>query len=133
MLDFFMDEFEEMFDEKLDEIDQSNNTVIRHMNGRVDEIREGIDGIMHDHDRHMMEFLGMALGMPALGFGLHLLGAPVAATALLGMAPMYYLMMFMQEGDSRQEPVPVYHHDINVTIPLGEHLEELSFINAMTG
>ena len=62
------DEMSEMFESGLDAIEESNNTVVRYMNHRVDEISSSVNAAMHNEN--IMEFAGMALGMPLLGLGL---------------------------------------------------------------
>ena len=98
-----MDEFSDMFEQTLDDIDQSNNTVVRHVNGRVDEIRESVAAAQND--THMMEFAGMALAMPLAGLGMYMLGAPAAAVGLMGFAAPMYLLMFLENGGRRGERV----------------------------
>ena len=44
----------------LDDINESENPMVKHVNQRVDEIQETVSNAMHNH--HMMEFAGMALG-----------------------------------------------------------------------
>ncbi len=46
--------------------------MLRFVNRRVDEIRDTVGEAMHNEE--MMEFAGMALGMPLLGLGLSFLG-----------------------------------------------------------
>ena len=58
----------EMFEHGLDMIEESNNTIVRYMNHRVDEITDSVNAAMHDE--HMMEFAQMAVGLPLLGLGL---------------------------------------------------------------
>ena len=58
----------DMFEHGLDEIEQSNNTIVRYMNHRVDEISSSVNAAMHDEN--LMEFAGMAMGLPLLGLGL---------------------------------------------------------------
>lgn len=43
----------------LDDINESENPMVKHVNQRVDEIQETVSNAMHNH--HMMEFAGMAL------------------------------------------------------------------------
>ena len=57
-----------MFEQGLDAIDQSNNTVVSYMNHRVDEISDSVSAAMHNEN--LMEFAGMAMGLPLLGLGL---------------------------------------------------------------
>ena len=57
-----------MFEQGLDAIDQSNNTVVSFMNHRVDEISDSVSAAMHNEN--LMEFAGMAMGLPLLGLGL---------------------------------------------------------------
>ena len=117
LLEFFGDEASKMFEAGLDTINESNNTVVRHMNGRVDEIRDS----MHDamHNQQMMEFMGLALGMPIVGLGMLALGAPVSTMALLSIAAPMYLLRFLTNGPM-QRTQEVYHHVVNVTVPLGD-------------
>ena len=57
-----------MFEQGLDAIDQSNNTVVSYMNHRVDEISDSVSAAMHNEN--LMEFAGMAMGLPLIGLGL---------------------------------------------------------------
>ena len=57
-----------MFEQGLDAIDQSNDTVVSFMNHRVDEISDSVNAAMHNEN--LMEFAGMAVGLPLLGLGL---------------------------------------------------------------
>ena len=45
-----------MFDSGLDDLNETENPMLRHVNSRVDEIKEDLSNAMHD--QHMMEFIG---------------------------------------------------------------------------
>ena len=50
-----------MFDSGLDDLNETENPMLRHVNSRVDEIKEDLSDAMHD--QHMMEFIGKYSGI----------------------------------------------------------------------
>jgi hypothetical protein len=91
-------------------------------NYRVDEIREAMHHVMDN--KHMMEFMGMAVGFPMLGLGMFAFGAPASALAMLSVAAPMYLMRFLTNGHMEREDTPVYqHHETwNLTLPENAHI-----------
>ena len=57
MLDYFRNEMSGMFEDGLDNLNESNNTMIRLVNRRVDEIQQSMHAAMHDEG--MMDFMGL--------------------------------------------------------------------------
>ena len=115
LLDFFRGEMSSMFEVGLDSLSESNNTMIRFVNRRVDEIQQSMHTAMHDEN--MMDFMKLALGMPVLGLGLNALGAPAGILALASVAAPMYLLGFMTNGASEHTPPDIHHIILNVTLP----------------
>ena len=65
----------------------------------------------------MMDFMKLAVGMPALGLGLSALGAPVGAIALASVAAPLYLLGFLTNGATERTPPDIHHIILNVTLP----------------
>lgn len=86
------------------------------MNRRVDQIRDTVTDAMHDE--HMMEFAGMAFGLPMLGLGLSMLGAPPAIIALLAVAAPMSMVMHLTNGASEGQPPEHHVFHLNLTVPL---------------
>lgn len=109
----------QMFEAGLDSIDKSNNTLVMAMNRRVDEIRDTVSDAMHDES--MMEFAGMAFGLPMLGLGLSMLGAPPAILALLSVAAPMSMIMHLTNGASERQPPEHHIFHVNLTVPLEDY------------
>ena len=116
LLDYFRNEMSGMFEDGLDNLNESNNTMIRLVNRRVDEIQQSMHAAMHDEG--MMDFMKLAVGMPMLGIGLSALGAPVGAIALTSVVAPLYLLGFLSNGAS-EHPTPseIHHIIFNVSLP----------------
>ena len=105
-----------MFEDGLDNLNESNNTMIRLVNRRVDEIQQSMHAAMHDEG--MMDFMKLAVGMPMLGIGLSALGAPVGAIALTSVVAPLYLLGFLSNGaPERTTPSEIHHIILNVSLP----------------
>ena len=103
-----------MFESGLDAINESNNTVVSYMNSRVDQIMQTVHETMHDHQ--MMEFVMMAVGMPLLGLGMFVLGAPLSVIAPLAVvAPMSLLGHMSHESSAHTSPEH-QHLEFNFTV-----------------
>ena len=58
-----------MFEDGLDHLHESNNTMLRFVNRRVDQIQQSMHTAMHDES--MMDFMKLAVGMPMLGMNIN--------------------------------------------------------------
>ena len=107
-----------MFEQGLDDLERSNNTMVQFMNRRTDRIMESVNAVMHDEG--MMGFASMALGLPLLGLGLTFLGAPPAILALMSVAAPMSLLMHLTNGSPQPSPSEVHVLHFNLTAPINE-------------
>ena len=100
ILSYMMITLDEMIEQSLDDLENTNNTIVQQMNRRVDEIQESVKESMQRP--HLMEFMSMSVILPLIGITLFMFGSPLIVPGVLAMAGPLYLMNFLEDqGNSR--------------------------------
>ena len=93
LLDYTMITFDNMVDRGLDDLENSNNSIIQFMNRRVDEIQEEMKKSTEEF--YLMQFASMSVMLPIVGITLFMFGGSPILTGILAMGGPLYLMSFM--------------------------------------
>ena len=93
--------FDHMIDRSLDDLENSNNSIIQHMNRRVDEIKDEMKQSMEMF--YLMQFASMSVLLPIVGITLFMFGGSPILTGMLAMGGPLYLMSFMKDKSSAKE------------------------------
>ena len=101
LLDYTMITFDNMVDQGLDDLENSNNSIIQFMNRRVDEIQEEMKKSTEEF--YLMQFASMAVMLPIVGITLFMFGGSPILTGMLAMGGPLYLMSFMTDKSSAKE------------------------------
>ena len=109
MLEYTMITLDDIVDQGLDDIENSENTIVQHMNRRVDEIQEVMKQSMEMH--YLMTFMSMSVMLPMVGIALFMFGGSPVLTGALAMAGPLYLMNFMQDNSFPSETARVLIED----------------------
>ena len=109
LLEYTMITLDDIVDQGLDDIENSENTIVQHMNRRVDEIQEVMKQSMEMH--YLMTFMSMSVMLPMVGIALFMFGGSPVFTGALAMAGPLYLMNFMQDNSFPSETARVLIED----------------------
>ena len=101
LLDYTMITFDNMVDRGLDDLENSNNSIIQFMNRRVDEIKEEMKKSTEEF--YLMQFASMSVMLPIVGITLFMFGGSPILTGMLAMGGPLYLMSFMTDKSSAKE------------------------------
>ena len=101
LLDYTMITFDNMVDRGLDDLENSNNSIIKFMNRRVDEIQEEMKKSREEF--YLMQFASMSVMLPIVGITLFMFGGSPILTGMLAMGGPLYLMSFMTDESSAKE------------------------------
>ena len=101
LLDYTMITFDNMVDRGLDDLENSNNSIIQFMNRRVDEIQEEMKKSTEEF--YLMQFASMSVMLPIVGITLFMFGGSPILTGMLAMGGPLYLMSFMTDKSSAKE------------------------------
>ena len=101
LLDYTMITFDNMVDQGLDDLENSNNSIIQFMNRRVDEIQEEMKKSTEEF--YLMQFASMSVMLPIVGITLFMFGGSPILTGMLAMGGPLYLMSFMTDKSSAKE------------------------------
>ena len=93
--------FDIMIDRGLDDLENSNNSIIQFMNRRVDEIQEEMKKSTQEF--YLMQFASMSVMLPIVGVTLFMFGGSPILTGMLAMGGPLYLMSFMTDKSSAKE------------------------------
>ena len=96
LLEYTMITVDGIVDQGLDDLENSENPIVQHMNRRVDEIQDVMKQSMQMH--YLMTFMSMSVMLPIVGMTLYMFGGPPLLTGMLAMAGPLYLMNFMQDN-----------------------------------
>ena len=96
LLEYTMITVDGIVDQGLDDLENSENPIVQHMNRRVDEIQDVMKQSMQMH--YLMTFMSMSVMLPMLGMALFMFGGSPVLTGALAMAGPMYLMNFMQDN-----------------------------------
>ena len=109
LLEYTMITLDDIVDQGLDELENSENTIVQHMNRRVDEIQDVMKQSMEMH--YLMTFMSMSVMLPMVGMALFMFGGSPILTGALAIAGPLYLMNFMQDNSSPAETTRVLIED----------------------
>ena len=109
LLEYTMITLDDIVDQGLDDIENSENSIVQHMNRRVDEIQEVMKQSMQMH--YLMTFMSMSVMLPMVGIALFMFGGSPVLTGALAMAGPLYLMNFMQDNSFPSETARVLIED----------------------
>ena len=101
LLEYTMISFDHMIDRSLDDLENSNNSIIQHMNRRVEEIKDEMKQSMEMF--YLMQFASMSVLLPIVGITLFMFGGSPILTGMLAMGGPLYLMSFMKDKSSAKE------------------------------
>ena len=101
LLEYTMITFDNMVDKGLDDLENSNNSIIQFMNRRVDEIQEEMKKSTEEF--YLMQFASMSVMLPIVGIALFMFGGSPILTGMLAMGGPLYLMSFMTDKSSAKE------------------------------
>ena len=101
LLDYTMITFDNIIDRGLDDLENSNNSIIQFMNRRVDEIQEEMKKSTEEF--YLMQFASMSVMLPIVGITLFMFGGSPILTGMLAMGGPLYLMSFMTDKSSAKE------------------------------
>ena len=101
LLEYTMITFDNMVDKGLDDLENSNNSIIQFMNRRVDEIQEEMKKSTEEF--YLMQFASMSVMLPIVGITLFMFGGSPILTGMLAMGGPLYLMSFMTDKSSAKE------------------------------
>ena len=96
LLEYTMITLDDIVDQRLDDLENSENPIVQHMNRRVDEIQDVMKQSMQMH--YLMTFMSMSVMLPMVGMALFMFGGSPVLTGALAMAGPLYLMNFMQDN-----------------------------------
>ena len=109
LLEYTMITLDDIVDQGLDGLENSENTIVQHMNRRVDEIQDVMKQSMEMH--YLMTFMSMSVMLPMVGMALFMFGGSPILTGALAIAGPLYLMNFMQDNSSPAETTRVLIED----------------------
>ena len=98
LLEYTMITVDGIVDQGLDDLENSENPIVQHMNRRVDEIQDVMKQSMQMH--YLMTFMSMSVMLPMVGMALFMFGGSPILTGALAMAGPLYLINFMQDNSS---------------------------------
>ena len=101
LLEYTMITFDQMIDRSLDDLENSNSSIIQYMNRRVDEIKDEMKQSMDKF--YVMQFASMSLLLPMVGITLFMFGGSPILTGMLAMGGPLYLMNFMKDMSSEEK------------------------------
>ena len=101
LLEYTMISFDHMIDRSLDDLQNSNNSIIQNMNRRVEEIKDEMKQSMEMF--YLMQFASMSIMLPIVGITLFMFGGSPILTGMLAMGGPLYLMSFMKDKSSAKE------------------------------
>ena len=101
LLEYTMISFDHMIDRSLDDLQNSNNSIIQNMNRRVEEIKDEMKQSMEMF--YLMQFVSMSIMLPIVGITLFMFGGSPILTGMLAMGGPLYLMSFMKDKSSAKE------------------------------
>ena len=101
LLDYTMITFDNMVDRGLDDLENSNNSMIQFMNRRVDKIQEEMKQSMEEF--YLRQFASMSVMLPIVRIALFMFGGSPILTGMLAMGGPLYLMIFMTDKSSAKE------------------------------
>ena len=96
LLEYTMITLDDIVDQGLDDLENSENTIVQHMNRRVDEIQDVMKQSMQMH--YLMTFMSMSVMLPMVGIALFMFGGSPVLIGALAMGGPLYLMSFMQDN-----------------------------------
>ena len=101
LLEYTMITFDNMVDKGLDDLENSNNSIIQFMNRRVDEIQEEMKKSTEEF--YLMQFASLSVMLPIVGITLFMFGGSPILTGMLAMGGPLYLMSFMTDKSSAKD------------------------------
>lgn len=101
LLEYTMITLDGIVDQRLDDLENSENPIVQLMNRRVDEIQDVMKQSMQMH--YLMTFMSISVMLPMFGIALFMFGGSPVLTGMLAMAGPLYLMNFMHDNAITKE------------------------------
>ena len=101
LLHYTMITLDDMIDQGLDKLENSEIPIVQQMNRRVDEIQDVMKHSMQIP--RLMTFMSMSVMLPIVGITLFMFGGSPLLTGALAMAAPLSLMSFMRDNTITRE------------------------------